>query len=385
MQKVGILNLQEVNNFGCVLGAYALLKSIGNFKDFDAELIDYRPAELNKSFFSRIKRILIRNKFYGIRYTVNSYFKNRSTYKMLNSNLQLSEKNSDKRYKRFEAFRNSFLKRSIPYSAITVDNAPEYDIYLVGSDVVWLLDDLYLGNSPAFLKFTDGKNCRRISYAASLGEMPYEFGNRRAVRELYRKGLSNFDMVSVREKVSAKYLSELYHEKIWCCIDPTLLLDSSDYEVIVNNSEGSGINEYIYVYMLDDTGALYDVINRISKETGLPIVRCCDQINGYQNVISEAEGDGPAEFLDRVKNAALVITNSFHAVCFSILYRKNFFAVRRTIQAYKTEELLKRLNLMDRYLDLSADFLSSIDYDSVYEYLNTWRAESQDYLEKALY
>lgn len=383
--KIGILNLQQVDNFGCVLGAYALLKTVRNEYQTEAELINYHPEYRKFTFSDKIKRKLRRCKYFGIANTVQVYIKNKQLQHKIRASD--SEKNKPERAERFEMFRNSYLTRSKVYTTSEEMRLSDYDIYLVGSDVVWLLEDLYVGDPPAFLEFTKDKKCKRISYAASLGDMPYKFGKRKAVKELYRNGLKNFDKISVREEMSEKYLSELCKKNIACCIDPTLLLDAADYNPIVAESCSHYEEKYIYVYLLDDSGDLYEIINQISIDTGLPIIRCCDIPGGFENVVKKAEGDGPAEFLDHIRNASLVITNSFHAVCFSLIYHKEFFVIRRNTQAYKTEELLKHIGLTDRYLDISGGNKKPdkpIDFDEVDKRLETWKKESMEYLKNAL-
>lgn len=386
LPKIGILNLQQVDNFGCVLGAYAIQHVAQEISGAYVELIDYRPVQEKHNIVTKAIRAMKRFNVYGVASTLKKY-NSRIEWKQLVHQKWAKDKMSDpERIRKFEAFRNKYFRRSKPYTAINKRHYPQYDVYLVGSDVVWLLDDLWMENSPAMLSFTDGIDCRRISYAASLGDFSAQIGRKMLVKRLYRHGLGRFDAVSVREETSASYLKPLYNGKIYCCMDPTLLLSSKDYEEIKQTSSVSSPSGYIYVYMLDGTGKFYKTANEISRQTGLPIVRCCDQINGYENVAVEAEGDGPADFLSRIKNAELVITNSFHAVCFSLIYHKKFFAVRRNTQAYKTEEMLKKLGLYERYLDMSNcnDVLKPIDFEAVDRKLDNWRRESEDYLKKAL-
>lgn len=387
MGSIGILNLQQVDNFGCVLGAFSLLKIVCQMSSDQVELIDYRPEGKDNIFLKKIIRALRGVAVFGVdgmfRRHINGYRVRRYTHRDEGNN----PKQSKNRKAKFENFRKEFLRRSKIFTMINQNHMPDYDIYIVGSDVVWLLEDLWWRDSPALLGFTQGKNCYRVSYAASLGEFYESIAKRKIVKQLYQKGLQRFDMVSVREESTVEYFSDIYAGKIYCCMDPTLLLTVSDYERIEQRSSVSNNKGYIYVYMLDDTGDFYKVVNQISKKTGLPIVRCCDQINGYENILEEAEEDGPADFLVRVKNANLIITNSFHAVCFSLIYHKNFFAVRRTTQSYKTEELLRKIGLMDRYLnpsDLSACLDQAIDFENVDKKLSCWRQESMNYLKKAL-
>lgn len=382
--SIGILNLQEVDNYGCVLGAYALQHTVQKLvPKSKVELIDYRPDEPRKSAWASLQRLVQSLRFNGVQTTCRRYIRKIRKSSRL---CPVINKNNETgiRKERFNAFRVAYLQRSDIYTRIDRRNAPHYDVYIVGSDVVWILTSVMKKNPPAFLSFTDEMNCRRITYAASLGSLSYEYANRKSVQNLYRKGLARFDMVSVREEASKQYLSSLYSGKIRCCMDSTLLLQAQDYESLLTNTD---VGDYIYVYMLNVTGRLCKTINEISNETGLPIVRCCDQADGYENVIIEAEQDGPCEFLSRIKNSSIVITNSFHGVCFSILYHKPFFYIRRVIQAYKTEELLNKIGLMERCVtqeELKSRLSDPIDYTAVYERLESWRKESMDYLKSAL-
>ena len=386
LTKIGILNLQQVDNFGCVLGAYAIQHVVQDISKAYVELIDYCPIQEKRNIVTKAMRAVKKSAVYGVASTLKNHKSGIEFEHLIHQGVIKDRISNPERIRQFEAFRNKYFCRSKTYTEIDKKHHPQYDVYLVGSDVVWLLDDLWMENSPAMLRFTDGMDCRRISYAASLGDFSVQIGRKMLVKRLYRQGLRRFDAVSVREETSASYLGSLYKGKIYCCMDPTLLLSLKDYEEIEQTSFASSPSGYIYVYMLDGTGDFYKTVNEISIQTCLPIVRCCDQINGYENVAVEAEEDGPADFLSRIKNAELVITNSFHAVCFSLIYHKNFFAVRRNTQAYKTEELLKKLGLYERYLDMSNcnDVLKPIDFEAVDRKLNNWRRESEDYLKKAL-
>lgn len=387
MRSIGILNLQQVDNFGCVLGAYAIQRVAQDISGDHVELIDYRHIKGKHSFLAKAMRALRSSAVYGVVGTVKKHKRALEIDRLIHRDAREDRMSNPERQRKFEAFRNAYFQRSKPYPVIDNKHIPEYDTYLVGSDVVWLLDDLWMEHSPALLDFTRGMNCRRVSYAASLGDFSAQIGKRAIVKRLYRRGLRRFDAVSVREETSAAYLAPLYSGEIHCCMDPTLLLSAEDYDQVMPSVSEQINRGYIYVYMLDDTGDFYKTVNEISKQVNLPIVRCCDQTNGYESIAAEAEEDGPLEFLKRIKDAELVITNSFHAVCFSLIYHKNFFAVRRSTQAYKTEELLKRLGLMDRYLDASECsriLEQSIDFKALDQKLKLWRDESMKYLTEAL-
>lgn len=387
MKTIGILNLQEVNNYGCVLGAYGILEVLRKLApDAETELIDFHPLKRDRTFGSMITGLIESVRYYGLQYTYRKYAGRLAGGKGNKPQMAASVISMDARVKCFSDFRDQYLRRSTVYESLTEENAPRYDIYIVGSDVVWLLSELFgNGRYPDFLAFTDGMDCRRISYAASLGSMSPDIWKHKAVQRLYRRELKRFDMVSVREEDSKKYISEVYFGDVWCCMDPTLLLQAEDFEKLLSLQKHT--QDYMYLYLLDQSEHMCGIVNEICRELDLPIVRCCDEMGNYSSVLEEAETDGPLEFLSRVKNASLVITNSFHGVCFSILFHKNFFYVKRVKQAYKTEELLKKLDLSDRCVppeELKKVISKPIDYERVDRQLNDWREESLEFLRMAL-
>ena len=394
MKSIGMLNSHFYNNYGCVLVAYALQETINRKYGYIAESISY---DLDRILHDKslISFLLSYEKYYGFKNTVGKIAK-----RIFKGKTYQNEHISDIKKTKFNDFRINYLNISKPYAELTVDNSPDYDVYCVGSDVVWGLHKIFVQNTPMFLDFTVNKSaCRRISYSASLAENPFDFGKRKSVKDLYRRGLAKFDMVSVREAMSAKYLSDLYPGKVYNCIDPTLLLDADDYSELMkrydfDNSE----DEYLYTYLLSNGGSLANIknpksiasiLNKASNIYDLPIIGCCSQnIKKFVgDRIQIAEDDGPIDFLYRIMNSKVVITNSFHACVFSIIFRKNFWIVSRGKQDFKIQSLLDRLSLSERIIksdDINVNFKKPIDYSLVEEKLEEWKQESFDYLDMAL-
>ena len=104
---------------------------------------------------------------------------------------------------------------------------------------------------------------------------------------------------------------------------------------------------------------------------------------------------GPAEFVDLIKNAAMVITDSFHGCVFSIIYHKKFWALKRHKDTEKESmnsrlyTLFGNLGLEERLLDdnqqlTKGELLKDIDYETVDAKLEILRKDSMDFLEHAL-
>jgi hypothetical protein len=134
---------------------------------------------------------------------------------------------------KFEAFHRKntkFSNRQYARYSELYENVPDYDVYCVGSDQVWN-PNCYTSLNPYMLTFApSGK--RKISYASSFGvsEIP-----RQAVDQ-YKKGLSELSYISVREKTGCQIVSELTGKEGVLVLDPTLLLEKSDWDTVANSS-----------------------------------------------------------------------------------------------------------------------------------------------------
>lgn len=379
--KIGILNVQFVDNYGAVLLAYALQKTIEDL-GYNVETIDYRPSQ-DRSLKSKMRKIVSILKVDGIQGLITKIQK-----KIMKRNCPFSVNNSSREKKRnFSKFRCQYLNRSKVYDMTSIQEALDYDIYVVGSDVVWKPDRIKSEESRAyFLEFTIGKLCRRISYAASIGTDDMDI--LKPLESRISCMIQKFDCVSVREKTSQPFVERLYGNSVSCCIDPTLLLGKEIYDVLIGQ-EGETLcaREYLYLYLFEDNAAAFDFVNSCSETLGIPVVCQCSAPEKVKNLLEYSCDDGPIEFLRRIKNAKFVITDSFHGTVFSVLYKKDFYTVSRGAISIRMEDLLERLGLKDRYIyepRKQVQEFKPVYYNAVDEIINDWRKESMDYLKKAL-
>ena len=90
------------------------------------------------------------------------------------------------------------------------------------------------------------------------------------------------------------------------------------------------------------------------------------------------------EFLSYLKNSYINLTASYHAVCFSLIFEKNFAIVNRA-HSSRILSLLDIVGLSDRILNLDHECTEhNIDYISVTEKISSFKKVSEEYLRDIL-
>ncbi len=287
----------------------------------------------------------------------------------------LSKKN---RYACFCKFSEKYLHET-EFSLISDTDAKiienEFSYFVVGSDQVWNPD--YTKCSPIyFLRFTN-KN-KRIAYAPSfsVSEIPDKSIDK------YKNWISDFKYLSVREEDGARLIKELTGINAPVLVDPTMLLTSDQWKLIANKASNKPNNEYIVTYFLGGV-----------DETQQTEYSSFAKINNYSMINlgdikdKETYETGPSEFIDYIKDASLILTDSFHGVVFSILFKRPFVVYKRRgkEQMYaRIETLLDTFSLKDReYKNISFDkSIFQIDFEHVDDVLKKERQRSFNFLKK---
>jgi len=266
--------------------------------------------------------------------------------------------------------------------------------FVVGSDQMWNYWLREFSGPGFFLEFaTDDK--KKISYASS-------FGNRYPVPEDWRMQtayyMQRFDYVSVREDYAVDICRDLYGVDAECVIDPVFLCDKRHYEAAIRESKANESKKYVFSYILNPTAEKRQIITQISERLSTEKVIVLDapvssfaQNKERLGLSGVKEGVEEEDWLYYIKNSAFVVTDSFHGVCFSILFKKPFICVanfERGIQRFMS--LLNSFGLIDRLIYNASeiegkDYLyGDIDYDKVYEILEREKARSLKWLKDAL-
>lgn len=381
VKKAGIVSLYYRNfNHGGLLQAYALVQLMQQF-EVDAKQISYEKMPVKQeSFVTRIKK-------YSLKQIVRIVFdKIKQKYiNLRDKRIKRECANEIKnRQKRFIDFMESIPHTEVVNHTTIEKLESEFDFFITGSDQVWnpnWADDVY------FLNFT---NKKKLSYAASIGKDSFNdveanfFGSR----------IKDIDIITVREE-SAKKLVEKYSQKAaQVVLDPTLMLEKKQWEIIEEKVEVP--KKYIMCYLLGKNKAIHRKIRKIADEKRLKIVYLpfCHEQECYKE---KEFGDirlanvGPKEFLYLIHNAEYIMTDSFHAVVFSLLYHKRFIVFNRYYAGKKLANgrivtLLSKVGLIDRYCDKVYEDISDeeIKWDKIDSIIADERKMVIDYLKGKL-
>lgn len=340
MNKVGIITILNVNNYGAELQAFALQHAI-NKLGFDAEILNYAYYKttvhkkskrsqpiIKQTYKSQLKEFLfpyIEN-FKALPYWFKKKKRDRKFQEFHNKNTRISEviRSID------ELYRKKF----------------NYDIYMVGSDQVWNPNS-NTNIEPYFLLFAPPK-AKKVSYASSFGVDSIK----KEYHPIFKKFIDNLDEIAVREVSGVRIIKQICNRKIDWVLDPTFLLKKSEWSEL---SEKHNLKEkYLLIYVLTDSEYITNLAKKIAKEKGLNIVRLCknaSKVDKESDVINIIDA-GPSEFLGWFHEASFVITTSFHGLCFSLNFNLPFYVVLKKEKQNNSRQtnLLEYLDIPDRYI-----------------------------------
>ncbi len=340
MKKIGIITFHKAHNYGAVLQAFALSTILS--KSYNVVIINYYNPKVYDSY--KIIRPIQKNIIKSLKNTISDImFLNRNT----------------KRYNNFENFVNKNLKLTKEcYNIEEITQlSKKYDTIITGSDQVWSytivneLSDIYTLNFH-------NNNIKKISYAASVGDINYIINH----QQEYKEKISQLDYISVREESTQEELSKIINKPIITTLDPTLLLTQQEWNNKLKKLNNNIKEKYIIAYVVIPDNEYIKIANYLSEKTGLKIIYFDKRNKGYNNTLKSSYTEGPLEFINYIKNAEYVVTTSFHATVFSIIFNKNFFVVPPKKIGNRITDLLNKLNITNRVYYTLEDF-QKIDYN----------------------
>jgi len=289
--KIGILTFHRAHNYGAVLQCFALqdiLKEMG----YEVEVIDYRQPYI-EDYYSVVRMSMLKKGFKHPKTFLSIPFLAIRNYK---------------RKKIFSDFLRKYIKLSPRCEAKHIPQ--QYDIYILGSDQLWSkctqkLDPIYYG------EFCHSKDSVIMGYAIS-SNIPYL---NTIENKLLRKYIGNFSKLSLREQNCVDYFEELGYQNIRKDIDPTLLTTEQNWERLIN--EKWKHKEYILFYYVSRKNWPKSIVlsraQNLAEATNLPLLDISD---GSLSV---------EDFVTAFKYAKCVVTSSFHATAFSVIFERPFY------------------------------------------------------------
>ena len=339
---VGLLTLDSrIYNYGGFLQEMALQDAI-NSLGYECEIIDYEVSQEFNTF--SLKR--------GIKNFSFDKIKKKLTKE---KTILLSNPVSDlitKRKRAFDKYRahNLVLSKKMSYSDLhSIDL--NYEQLVCGSDQIWNPDY----NIPAFFLNFGREDCRKIIYAASIGKGQLSC----LEKKTYSKLLEFPDYISVREDSAQKLISSITEKNVELVLDPTLL---HQQEYWMKKADDSSLNHrnYIFCYFLNLTDEKVKSANDFAKKNNCEVIAIPYLHNEVEKYTEKLEGKllsevNPADFLNLIRNAEAVITDSFHATVFSIIFQKDFWCFGRNAGTYnmntRLHTLLGYVEMQDRLIE----------------------------------
>lgn len=351
IKKTAIITWHHYPNFGSALQAYALHHYI-NSHGGDATLINYRKGGYPSLY--RFRRYVgLFDKFIP---------------KVISDKLHY-------RFIRFEA--EEFKQTRLIIDEISLNSLnSEFSTFICGSDQIWAPNVLH---EPYLLSFVND-NKERYSYAASIGLsiLPRE------KIEIYSKHLSRFNAISVREEHGAALLKSVFNLDATVVLDPTLLLDKNEWDKLSGKQFRN--ESYLFCYFLGENELHRKLVEDCAKKMGIKVICASRFPMDVRPSFTTDKDVGPREFLGYIECAELVVTDSFHGLCFSINFNKNFYVVERFVsgdpinQNSRIYNILSKLNLMDRLISAIPEKIQNINYEEVNKELELLRSSSKRFL-----
>ncbi len=354
MKKIGILTFHRAHNYGAVLQSYALQLKTKSF------IIDYYSPYIYDQYklFKPLRKNVI--KF------IISLVRDFRNYKV-----------NKKRYINFEK-----VISNLPL--ISLEETNNMSILITGSDQVWN-PEITNGLSDIYTLNFGNDNIKRISYAASVGNI----NNIEKYKNEYKDKISKLDRISVREESAKLELEKILpYKKIEVVLDPTLLLTEKEWNNEIKSIKSEN-KKYILAYVVEENDNYLKIVNKLSKETGLGIIHFGRKNPGYNNEIKTCYTSGPLEFVNLIKNADYIVTTSFHATVFSIIFNKKFWVVPHRTTGSRVTDLLNKLGISHRIVNTLEEFEKrnydeNIDYNKVNKILEKEREKSINWLADAI-
>lgn len=356
------------HNYGSMLQAYALqqvLLSLG----VDNAIINFRSNQQKQMYADiGLRRATSLQTFlhYYLKYPIS--------------------KQLHRKYELFEQFLSKYLILTSEYNDECAIYAlrDNYDIFIAGSDQIWNTicrdySDLY------YLPFATGK---AISYAASLGPEPQQ-----QVIDRYSfiiQAIKGFRNLSVREIGSAQVLKDICGVEAQVHIDPTMLLVPEYWKTIMPQ-EPLINRDYVFwytpYYRIDHRNIAMAIADGLHQKVVTTIYGGIKEYTTNSKVHYKLDV-GPIEFLNLLYHAKVVVSGSFHAIVFAILFHKPFWAINGD-EDNRMSNLLRMMGLMGRAIhanevETKMNNTYDLDFTQADKVLTTERERSLSYLKAAL-
>lgn len=360
--KVGIVTIPDYTNYGNRLQNYAVNHILQTkFGCETISLVSYKDKAFeNGNYVLWLKNVIARQLCVFPELVEKRFGNNMTRWS-----------NFYKWSKRYIPTKNFYGNKCLPESL-----NDHYDMFFAGSDQIWNYHFAHGKFYNYFLAFAD--NQKKVAISASFGvdELPEEW------KQEYINGLKGFAHISVREDAGKSIVKELIAREVPVLIDPTMMLSKKEWLQVAKKPRVDCSRPYILKYYLGDENE-EDKLDAWAGKNGYEIYELMN------DKIPELYSAGPGEFISLISNAAMVCSDSFHCIAFSIIFSRPFVVyARQGKEDYMTsrlDTLLGKFGFQNRWKHLlSEDEYLVCDYTSVKVLLEKEQQKFLKYISNAL-
>ena len=322
--KIAIITYHYSNNKGAFMQTYALCKFLQK-QGHSVSIIDIRQHEKTYLYTKLIKKIIV-----GTR---------------LKREMKLFYPTLTRRYYSIDELRA---------------DPPNADCYMVGSDQVW---NPNISKDLMYAYFLDfgSKNIRRVSYSSSFGLTEWNITNKEINAHITAL-LNSFYALSVRELQGCELCKREFGLEPNIVLDPTFL--NYDYDEIYKPSI---LKKEIVCYKINKTKDFWDNVLKVGKELKLPVSLL--NYNFPKKGFKYCFPPSLKTWLKKITEAEFVLTDSFHGIAFSIIYRKQFVAIlNHNDRDSRLINLMTAMGLKDRLYNSLDDMLQTDKWKKTIDY-----------------
>lgn len=366
---VGIISFNmhsATYNFGAALHTYAFQKYL-NKNNVNNVIINYYPETTRLNFITE----KIRNNFRS------------RDFSTLQQNLIYAQHVLRKKIKFSNFFKKHCIVTKYRYEIDTLEQLTSINRFVCETDITWAKFKIG-GYDKGFLcDLPNMKHKDNVAYSVDFG-----YGNLTGSNAANLKKYSkNFKYISVRNVLKVEdFKKAIERDDVEVTIDPVFLLDVEDYKVISKKPKEMK-KDYVLVYNCADNNLyMREQAEKFAKERNLELI----EINSYSRNIVTFEDSLPTpigieEFLGLIENCKYFFTNSYHGICFGIIFERQFYVYSRIFESEKLFVLLELFNLHNRFVaegDSPSD--ENIDYKQVNNKLEGLLEKSKDFISKSI-
>lgn len=381
-RKIGML-LALGANYGALLQSFATQQVLIN-KGFETSIIQYKGK----------RRDILRQGLTGIVFYITSHLKKENNKKPVQ---QLDVVHKENKLARIRSQKKFVEERFVNIKSFSshrelVHYASLLDAVLIGSDQSWL--PISMISSTSSFEFVP-KGVRRISYATSLGVSEYPKYCWRQARKVWNR----MNYISVREEQGKNIINEICGNiPVQVVCDPTYLFTKVEWEEFIPEVRLED-SKYVLCYFLGTDKKLFEIARNFASVKNLKllsILTCEVAVEGDDSFPDRLiTGATPEEFVNYIRGAEYILTDSFHGVAFSVINEKQFFLFypQRDYLAQsrnsRLDNIIKMWGVENRLIknkdvNWNECSINEINYEEVTPRVLSKRKESLEFIEKAL-